>query len=62
MPNERHLVSCAEAAQHFGVSYETIRNWIANGTINGYRIGPRVVRVDLLEIENGLKKIPAVTK
>ncbi len=45
----------AEVAQ---VSARTIRRRIADGSITGYRFGPRILRVDLNEIEALLKPIP----
>lgn len=40
-----HLVSLAAAAEQFGVSVQTLRRRIADGTITGYRVG-RLIRVD----------------
>ena len=45
------LVSIAAAADHYGVSQQTVRRWIASGRITADRVGPRLIRVDLDEIE-----------
>jgi excisionase family DNA binding protein len=45
------MVSIAAAADHYGVSRQTVRRWIASGRITAYRVGPRLIRVDLDEIE-----------
>jgi excisionase family DNA binding protein len=45
------MVSIAAAADHYGVSRQTVRRWIASGKITAYRVGPRLIRVDLEEIE-----------
>jgi excisionase family DNA binding protein len=45
------MVSIAAAADHFCVSRQTVRRWIASGKITAYRVGPRLIRVDLEEIE-----------
>jgi excisionase family DNA binding protein len=36
---------------HYDVSPQTVRRWIASGKITAHRIGPRLIRVDLDEIE-----------
>jgi excisionase family DNA binding protein len=45
------MVSIAAAAEHYGVSRQTVRRWIARGKITAYRVEPRLIRVDLDEIE-----------
>jgi excisionase family DNA binding protein len=45
------IVSIAAAADHYDLSRQTVRRWIASGKITGYRVGPRLIRVDLEEIE-----------
>jgi excisionase family DNA binding protein len=44
------------------VSTKTIRRRIADGSITGYRFGPRVIRVDLDEVESLFKRIPAADR
>lgn len=48
----RNLVSIQFAAEYYGVSQRTVRNWISDGLINGYEVGPRLIRLDFDEIEN----------
>jgi len=36
---------------HYDLSRQTVRRWIASGKITAYRVGPRLIRVDLEEIE-----------
>ena len=55
----RHLVSIDQAARLVDVSPRTIRRRIADGSLTGYRFGPRVIRVDLDEVESLLTRIPA---
>lgn len=52
------LVTLTEAGQTLGVSPRTIRRRIADGTLRGYRIGPRLIRVDLAEAKDLLHPIP----
>lgn len=55
----RRRASIAEAANYVNVSTRTIRRRIADGSIGAYRFGPRVIRVDLDEIDALFKQIPA---
>ena len=48
---KRRLESIAIAAEHADVSTRTIRRYIASGMLTGYRVGPRLVKVDLDEID-----------
>ena len=48
----RELVSTLTAAKRYGVSEKSIRRYIAQGLITGYRIGQkRLIRVDLEECD-----------
>ena len=42
--------SIRETAQYVGVDEKTVRRWIANGRLTGYRMGPRLVRLDPVEV------------
>ena len=54
------LVTLAAAAEIAAVNPKTIRRRIADGTLAGYRIGPRLLRVDLNEVEAKLlRRIPS---
>lgn len=50
----RKYVPLIEAASHFGLSVKTLRRRIADGTLVGYRVGPREIRVNLAEVETAL--------
>jgi excisionase family DNA binding protein len=56
---ERQLISIADAATRLDVNPRTIRRRIADGTITGYRVGARMVRVDVDELDKLLRPIPA---
>ena len=57
----RRLATLAKAAEFAAVSPKTIRRRIADGTLTGYRIGSRVIRIDLDEVETRLlRQIPTV--
>jgi excisionase family DNA binding protein len=50
--------SVEAAAQRLGCSPRTVRRMIADGEIVGYRLGKRLLRVDLAEIDSALRRIP----
>jgi excisionase family DNA binding protein len=50
----KRLASIDDAAEYGDVSTKTIRRRIADGTITGYRLGPRLLRVDLNEVDEKL--------
>lgn len=49
--SQRRLVSIPVAAEEFGVHPKTLRRYISAGRITGYRFGPRMIRVDMGEID-----------
>jgi excisionase family DNA binding protein len=59
-PTQRQIAPLAVAAEHTGVSIQTIRRYIAAGRLTGYRVGPRMIRVDLAEVDALLHRIPTV--
>jgi hypothetical protein len=55
----KRLVSINVAAAYCGVNPRTIRRRISDGTIHGYTVGEKVIRVSLVEIdEKLLRAIP----
>jgi excisionase family DNA binding protein len=58
----RRLVSLATAAAYADVSTRTLRRYIAQGRLTGYRVGPRLVKVDLNELQNLASPIPAAQR
>jgi excisionase family DNA binding protein len=54
----RRYASLSDAAEYIGVNEKTIRRHIAAGRITGYRLGSRLVRVDLNELDQALRAIP----
>jgi excisionase family DNA binding protein len=43
--------SMKTAAETYDVDQATIKRWIARGLIRGYRMGERLIKVDLNEID-----------
>jgi excisionase family DNA binding protein len=50
-PAGRRYAKINDAAEYFAVTPWTIRKLITDGHIHGYRIGTRVLRVDLNELD-----------
>lgn len=62
-PAALHLATLDQAAALFQVHPRTIRRRIADGTITGYRSGPRLLRVDLDELSRVmLQPIPTASR
>jgi len=57
-PPSRKLVSQAAAAAYIGCHVRTIRRRIADGSLTGYRMGPRLIRVDLHELDAIMRPMP----
>ena len=55
----RRLASLADAATYAAVNPRTIRRRVADGTLTGYRMGPRLLRIDLNELDAFLRPVPA---
>ena len=51
----RRYGKISEAAEYLGVTDRTIRQMIADGRLTGYRSGPRLVRVDLNEVDAAMQ-------
>jgi hypothetical protein len=58
-PSRRRYASVRKAAEAFDVNPRTIHDWICAGLISSYRVGPRLIKVDLDEIERrAIRQIP----
>lgn len=53
----RTLVPIDVAAEHLGVCTRTIRNYIAEGRLTGFRVG-RLIRLDAAEVDALARPIP----
>lgn len=47
----KRLATLQEAAEYWGCHQRTIRRHIAAGNLTGYRLGPRMIRIDLDELD-----------
>lgn len=41
-----------DAADYCGVDYRTILRWIAAGYLNATRVGPKLIKVDVAQLDN----------
>lgn len=55
---DRRLVSIETAGDYVDTCPRTVRNWVAAGLLTGYRVGPRLLRVDLNEVDAMLRPVP----
>ena len=53
----QRLDSLNNAADYAGVHVKTIRRWISAGRLTGYRLGPRLIKVDLDQLDAMLQPI-----
>ena len=49
----------AEAAERIGVSENTLRRRIADGSLPAVRVGPRLIRIDRRDTDALLRPIPS---
>ena len=54
----KRLAPIAAAAEYADCSTKTVRRRIADGSLTGYRFGPKIIRVDLNELDACLRPIP----
>lgn len=48
--NEPHYVSVEQASEMLSVSSKTVRNWIAAGLLPAFEAGPKLLRINILDI------------
>lgn len=57
----RQFESLAQASARTGLSIRTLRRRISDGTLNAYRSGPRVIRLDLEDVDRLMTRIPTAS-
>jgi excisionase family DNA binding protein len=58
--HEHRYVPLGEGADYAGIPIGTVRDWIRRGILPGYRIGPRLLQVNLDDIDELRHRVPAV--
>jgi len=59
MPVTPRFTTIPAGATYAGVSSDTIRRRIADGSLKAYRFGPRQIRIDLADLEAMFRPIPS---
>ena len=54
------LISMEQAAERLNLNPRTIRGWIDDGRIRGWRLGPRLIKVSKAEVDGQLQPMPVV--
>jgi excisionase family DNA binding protein len=54
------LGTIQRAAERNAISVDTVRRLIARGDLKAYRLGERIIRVDLAEVDALFRPIPTV--
>lgn len=52
------MATVAETAERLKCSTKTVRRYIADGRLTAYRVGPKMLRVDLADVEKLMRAIP----
>ena len=53
----RRLTTLKVAAKYADVHPRTLRRWIAAGRVPAYRLGPRLIKVDLDELDEFMRPV-----
>lgn len=61
-PRDPKLASLQEASSYLGVCQRTVRRRISDGSLPGYRVGTRVIRVAWADLEALPRQIPTVQR
>jgi excisionase family DNA binding protein len=60
LPLPKRLANVDRAAEYAGVHVKTIRRWVSTGRLTAYRLGPKLLRIDLNQIDDMLRPVPTV--
>jgi excisionase family DNA binding protein len=52
-------ISLKHAASAYGVSVDTMRRRVADGSLPAYRMGSRLIRVNVSDLERLFRRIPS---
>jgi excisionase family DNA binding protein len=58
----RRYETLQSAAERLAVDAKTLRRWIAAGRLKAYRTGPRLIRLDVDEVDALLTPVPNFTQ
>ena len=58
MPETPQLITLDDAGSRLALDPKTLRRYVSRGLLTGYRIGPRVLRLDAAEVDALAQPIP----
>lgn len=58
MTSQQQMVPLAVAAEQYGIAEKTLRRRISEGVLPAYRVGPRLIRVKLSDVDALFTRIP----
>lgn len=58
-PKKRRWIDQREAAEYLGITDRTLRRMIAAGDLPAYRLGPRLLRIDVGDLDALMRRVPA---
>jgi excisionase family DNA binding protein len=58
--SEPRWADLGEAATYSHLSRKTLRRWIDEGLLPATRLGPKIIRIDLNDLDRLRRRIPAV--
>ena len=61
-PRHGRLMTISAAAEYADVHPVTLRRWVAAGRLPAYRVGPRLLKIDLDELESIIRPIPVTSR
>lgn len=59
-PRRKRYETLQSAADRLAIDTRTLRRWIAAGRLEAYRTGPRLIRLDVDEVDALLSPVSAV--
>ncbi|MGB3885139.1 helix-turn-helix domain-containing protein [Gordonia sp. (in: high G+C Gram-positive bacteria)] len=57
IPVHQRYLSIQQAADYLGVADKTVRRWVASGRLGARRAGPRLLRIELAEIDRFMAQV-----
>ena len=61
-PRHSRLMGIAEAAEYANVHPSTLRRRIADGQLPAYRVGPKLLKVDIDDVEALIRPVPVTRR
>lgn len=57
-PAQRRFYSLEQSATYLDVTVKTVRRWIAEGRLPAYRLGDRLLKVDIADLDAFARRVP----